>query len=56
MNTCFICQTSDNLVHSGTDALLLECLDRIAEVCYECANRNRGFIKPKPAVKLGLTL
>jgi hypothetical protein len=41
MNTCSICGTTENIVHSGTDALMLECLDRIGEICYTCANVQR---------------
>jgi hypothetical protein len=41
MNTCKHCGTSDSIVYSGTDALLLECLDAIENICYDCANEQR---------------
>ena len=45
MATCSICGTNDSIVHSGTDALLLECLDRIGSICYACANAQRELVK-----------
>jgi len=41
MNTCTICGTTEAIVHSGIDAMLLECLDRVGEICYPCANAQR---------------
>ena len=52
MNNCFICQTTDNLVHSGIDALLLECLDSIGKICYACANANLKTRQDARSVKL----
>jgi hypothetical protein len=52
MNTCFICQTKNNLVHSGVDALLLECLNSIGKICYDCANRDLAIRQEARAVKL----
>jgi len=41
MNNCSICGTTESIVHSGTDALLLGCLDLIGVICYDCANAER---------------
>jgi translation initiation factor 2 beta subunit (eIF-2beta)/eIF-5 len=41
MNKCSVCGSIESIVHSGVDALLLECLDRIGEICYTCANAER---------------
>ena len=38
--TCVGCNTDKNLVHSGVDSLVLECMDLIEKVCYDCANRS----------------
>ena len=52
MKTCFICQTSTDLVYSGTDALMLECLDSLGKICYACAHRNLAIRLEARAVKL----
>jgi hypothetical protein len=40
MYKCFICGTTESIVHSGVDALVLECLDSLEQICYPCANNN----------------
>jgi len=40
MSTCVFCGTTNKIVHSGVDAMLLECMDRIGSICYDCANSN----------------
>lgn len=37
MTRCYKCQTSENLVFSGVDAMVLGVLDKIEKVCYSCA-------------------
>ena len=41
---CSICGTKENIVFSGVDAFLLECMDRIEKICYECANKEKGKV------------
>ena len=41
METCKVCSEAKPLVHSGVDALLLNCLDSLGEICYDCANEAR---------------
>lgn len=43
MSVCKYCNDEDdsNIVHSGTAALLLECLDDLYNICYACANKRR---------------
>jgi hypothetical protein len=38
MNKCDTCGKTEGLVYSGVDALILQVLDRIEKVCYDCAN------------------
>lgn len=38
MNKCEKCGTTEGIVHSGVDALMLQVLDRIEKICYDCAN------------------
>ena len=42
MNKCSICGTEQQgaIVHSGVDAFLLGCMDRIGAICYDCANEE----------------
>ena len=39
MNKCSVCGSIESIVHSGTDALMLGCLDSIGKICYPCANK-----------------
>ena len=43
MATCKACNTEDNIVHSGVDALLLG-IDgaETGTMCYACANKERS--------------
>ncbi len=38
MNTCSACNTTENIVHSGVDAFALGVMDRVGQICYECAH------------------
>jgi len=42
MSKCLTCETTENIVHSGIDALLLS-IDgaRTGDKCYDCANKER---------------
>jgi len=42
MSKCLSCDTEENIVHSGIDALLLG-IDgaRTGDKCYDCANKER---------------
>lgn len=37
---CVGCSTEDNLVMSGVDSFVLECMDLIEKVCYDCARSS----------------
>lgn len=37
---CVGCNTKDNIVMSGVDSLVLECMELVERVCYDCANRS----------------
>jgi hypothetical protein len=40
---CEICQTEQNIVHSGVDALLLGIQGaETGKICYDCANKERN--------------
>ena len=43
MNKCTDCGTEQqgNIVHSGVDAFVLECIDLVGRICYDCANKRR---------------
>jgi hypothetical protein len=34
---CTSCGTKENIVHSGTDALLLGCIGKTGQICFTCA-------------------
>jgi hypothetical protein len=40
MNECKVCHKTTNLVHSGVDALLLNVMENIYQICYDCANNQ----------------
>ena len=44
MSKCLSCDTEQNIVHSGVDALLLG-IDgaRTGDKCYDCANKERSL-------------
>ena len=33
-----------NLKYSTSENILLECMDRIEKICYECANKEKGKV------------
>jgi len=37
---CKYCDTKEKIVHSGTDALMLQCLKDLHKICYGCANKR----------------
>jgi hypothetical protein len=41
MAKCNKCGTSDNIVHSGTDAFVLGVIDQVEKICYDCANKKK---------------
>ncbi len=36
--SCDNCGTTEQIVHSGTDALFLGVLDKVERICYPCAS------------------
>lgn len=40
MNKCVICNTSQAIVHSGRDALVMRVSKMVGRVCYPCANKQ----------------
>ena len=41
MSKCIVCNTSENIVHSGTDALVLGVLKAVERICYSCASKEK---------------
>lgn len=41
MNECKKCLTEDNLVYSGTDAVMLGVVEDVERICYDCAKGQR---------------
>lgn len=41
MSECKKCLTEHNIVHSGTDAVMLGVIDQVEQVCYDCAKGQR---------------
>ena len=41
MSKCIICNTSQNIVMSGTDALMLEAIKLVERICYPCARAEQ---------------
>lgn len=41
MNECKHCLTEDNIVHSGTDAVMLGVVVDVEHICYDCAKGQR---------------
>jgi hypothetical protein len=42
MAKCNKCNTEENIVYSGTAALLLGVIDQVEQICYDCANKQAG--------------
>ena len=38
---CKYCNKESGIVHSGTDAFMLQCLNDLHKICYDCANNRR---------------
>lgn len=47
MAKCTDCGTEQDgaIVHSGVDAFLLECIDLVGQICYDCANHRKALLK-----------
>jgi hypothetical protein len=47
MAKCTDCGTEQDgtIVHSGVDAFLLECIDLVGRICYDCANHRKALLK-----------
>lgn len=43
---CYICGTEQdsNIVYSGVDAFILECMEFVGKICYTCANEQKGKV------------
>jgi hypothetical protein len=41
MPKCIVCNTSEAIVHSGVDALLLGVSKAVERICYPCANKEK---------------
>ena len=39
-DTCVQCGTKEEIVHSGTDGILLGVLNELHHICYPCANKH----------------
>ena len=37
---CKYCNTEEKIVHSGTDAFVLGCLNDLHKICYKCASEK----------------
>lgn len=37
---CKYCNTEEKIVHSGTDAFVLGCLNDLYKICYDCAKNG----------------
>lgn len=44
---CEKCGDEDNVVMSGVDAFILECMEQIERICYPCANAQLKERKPE---------
>ncbi len=52
MNKCIICNTSEAIVYSGVDALMLGVLKMVEKVCYTCAAKELETKKEQYAREL----
>lgn len=41
---CGVCGTSENIVFSGVDAFILECMEQIERICYDCARVQKAQV------------
>lgn len=39
---CVDCNTNEGIVYSGTAAFLLECIELVEQICYDCANARKS--------------
>lgn len=44
MNECSKCKTVENIVYSGTDAVMLGVIDLVERICYDCAKSNKRVL------------
>lgn len=40
MPRCIVCNTTEAIVHSGVDALLLRSTKMVSKICYPCGNKQ----------------
>jgi hypothetical protein len=40
MSRCVICNTTEAIVYSGIDALLLRATKMVGKICYTCGNKK----------------
>jgi hypothetical protein len=40
-SVCVDCNSSEQIVFSGTDAFVLGVIDLVEKICYPCANKRR---------------
>ena len=40
MNRCIVCNTTEAIVYSGVDALLLRATKMVGKICYTCGNKQ----------------
>jgi len=40
MEKCKYCNTTEKIVHSGVDGILLGCLEDLYNICYDCGNKK----------------
>lgn len=47
MAKCLKCDTTEEIVYSGTDAFLLGVITQVERICYTCANKaiNKDVVK-----------
>lgn len=39
---CEVCGSTENIVHSGVDALIMGCMEQIQRICYLCAIKQQA--------------
>jgi hypothetical protein len=52
MNKCVICNTSEAIVYSGVDALVLRSIKLVGKICYPCGNKQAQEAKDEYAKQI----
>ena len=47
MPRCIVCNTTEAIVYSGVDALLLRATKMVGKICYTCGNKQAEEAKAK---------